>query len=128
VTVTVTIPGVVGLPDERVMLRVGAVGAVVGRGRVTHVVITITDALEELDVGFGSSVTRVVISAGLVVPDVGSSVSLVGMTLRDELAGSGIALAAVETAAAGLLDGVGLLRPYITASKTPLGILATVKS
>jgi hypothetical protein len=75
------------------------------------VVITIADAFEEEDVGFGSSVTRVVIIADLVVLEEGSSVSLVGITLCDEVTGLEIVVTAVETGAAGLLVGEGLLRP-----------------
>jgi hypothetical protein len=75
------------------------------------VVITIADAFEEEDVGFGSSVTWVVIIAGLVVLEEGSSVSLVGITLCDEMTGLEIVVTAVETGAAGLLVGEGLLRP-----------------
>ncbi|GAB1312425.1 hypothetical protein MFIFM68171_02635 [Madurella fahalii] len=79
-----------------------------GKVPVTRVVITSVGRLE-VEVGRGSCVTRVVTTTtgGLLDDDgsLGSSVSLVGITLRDEVAGAGPVATPVETPAAAELAG-----------------------
>jgi hypothetical protein len=163
VTVVVTMPGVVGRVVgllrggsgiQEVVLRVG-LGIGVGKVPVTRVVMMIKDRVKEV-VGLGSSVTRVVTATDegrldVVGSGFGSSVSLVGMALRDEVMSTGVVSLAVETLAAVELaevvtgggnvvtavgataavlldDDGGLLTPYTRASNIPCGIFATLRS